>query len=33
MRRETEARWIDPGVDSATSWIRDICRELTVLGL
>jgi tRNA dimethylallyltransferase len=33
MRREAEARWIDPGVDSVTSWIRDICRELTVLGL
>jgi tRNA dimethylallyltransferase len=33
MRREPQARWIDPDVDSATSWIRDICRELTVLGL
>jgi tRNA dimethylallyltransferase len=32
MRREAEARWIDPGAQSITSWIRDICRELTVLG-
>lgn len=33
MRREAMARWIDPDIDPVTSWIRDICRELTELGL
>jgi tRNA dimethylallyltransferase len=33
MRRQAGARWIDPNVDAASSWIRDICRQLAALGL
>ena len=32
MRHERQARWLDPDKCELSSWIRDICRELAVLG-